>query len=90
MMKMRFWISKYKICSGSWADDNNSEIQIFIDTLNFESSDEDDVDENEPIIFLQDLETGPVLLNAISLARSTQDIFLILEEITIIVWNHVL
>lgn len=51
MMKMRFWISQYKICSGSWADDNNSEIQIFIDTLNFESSDKDDVDENKPIIF---------------------------------------
>ena len=69
--------------SGTVADDNNSDIQTLINALHFRSSDEDKVDDNEPIIFLQDLETGPVMLDVSSLASATQDIFLKMEEFTI-------
>ena len=65
--------------SGTAADDDNSEIQILIDALHFGSSDEDRVDDDEPVIFLQDLETRPVMLDV----RATQDIFQKMEEVTL-------
>ena len=68
-------------CSGTAADDKNS-VQILIDALHFKSSNKDKVDDNELIISLQNLETGPVMLD-VSPANATKDIFLKMEEVTL-------